>query len=107
PFCLKQPTSVQSDLACCEASSAFAWPPLSRCHSEAAHLLASRSRLRCIADRTRHDIDRQHRLDSMLVASPCPHALMGSALAAAEGGSPGACVGAEACVEEASEDDPV
>ncbi|CAE8664510.1 unnamed protein product [Polarella glacialis] len=35
------------------------------------------------------------------------HALVGSALAAAEGGSPGACVGAEACVEEASEDDPV
>ncbi|CAE8697006.1 unnamed protein product [Polarella glacialis] len=35
------------------------------------------------------------------------HALVGSALAAAEGGSPGACAGAEACVEEASEDDPV
>ncbi|CAE8582024.1 unnamed protein product [Polarella glacialis] len=33
------------------------------------------------------------------------HALVGSALAAAEGGSPGACAGAEACVEEASEDD--
>ncbi|CAE8632520.1 unnamed protein product [Polarella glacialis] len=31
------------------------------------------------------------------------HALVGSALAAAEGGSPGACAGAE----EASEDDPV
>jgi len=35
------------------------------------------------------------------------HALVGSALAAAEGGSPGLCAGAEACVEEASEDDPV
>ncbi|CAE8695423.1 unnamed protein product [Polarella glacialis] len=35
------------------------------------------------------------------------HALVGSALAAAEGGSPGACAGAEACVKEASEDDPV
>ncbi|CAE8582626.1 unnamed protein product [Polarella glacialis] len=35
------------------------------------------------------------------------HALVGSALAPAEGGSPGACAGAEACVEEASEDDPV
>ncbi|CAE8590124.1 unnamed protein product [Polarella glacialis] len=35
------------------------------------------------------------------------HALVGSALAAAEGGSPGACAGAEACAEEASEDDPV
>ncbi|CAE8681920.1 unnamed protein product [Polarella glacialis] len=35
------------------------------------------------------------------------HALAGSALAAAEGGSPGACARAEACVEEASEDDPV
>ncbi|CAE8633338.1 unnamed protein product [Polarella glacialis] len=35
------------------------------------------------------------------------HALVGSALAAAEGGSPGSCAGAEACVEEASEDDPV
>ncbi|CAE8641261.1 unnamed protein product [Polarella glacialis] len=35
------------------------------------------------------------------------HALVGSALAAAEGGSPGACDGTEACVEEASEDDPV
>ncbi|CAE8583135.1 unnamed protein product [Polarella glacialis] len=34
-------------------------------------------------------------------------ALVGSALAAAEGGSPGACAGVEACVEEASEDDPV
>ncbi|CAE8734950.1 unnamed protein product [Polarella glacialis] len=33
------------------------------------------------------------------------HALVGSALAAAEGGSPGACTGAEACIEEASEDD--
>ncbi|CAE8614811.1 unnamed protein product, partial [Polarella glacialis] len=33
--------------------------------------------------------------------------LLGSALAAAEGGSPSACAGAEACVEEASEDDPV
>ncbi|CAE8622546.1 unnamed protein product [Polarella glacialis] len=35
------------------------------------------------------------------------HALVGSALAAAEGASPSACAGAEACVEEASEDDPV
>ncbi|CAE8645876.1 unnamed protein product [Polarella glacialis] len=35
------------------------------------------------------------------------HALVGSALAAAEGGSPGACAGAETCVEEASEDDPM
>ncbi|CAE8617821.1 unnamed protein product [Polarella glacialis] len=35
------------------------------------------------------------------------HALVGSALAAAEGGSPGACDGAEACVEKASEEDPV
>ncbi|CAE8583887.1 unnamed protein product [Polarella glacialis] len=35
------------------------------------------------------------------------HALVGSALAAAEGGSPGACGGTEACVEEALEDDPV
>ncbi|CAE8701726.1 unnamed protein product [Polarella glacialis] len=34
-------------------------------------------------------------------------AFVGSAMAAAEGGSPGACAVAEACVEEASEDDPV
>ncbi|CAE8593410.1 unnamed protein product, partial [Polarella glacialis] len=35
------------------------------------------------------------------------HALVCSALAAAEGSSPGACAGAEAYVEEASEDDPM
>ncbi|CAE8581238.1 unnamed protein product [Polarella glacialis] len=35
------------------------------------------------------------------------HALVGSAWAAAEGASPGACAGSEACVEEASEDDSV
>ncbi|CAE8581343.1 unnamed protein product [Polarella glacialis] len=35
------------------------------------------------------------------------HALVGSALVAAEVGSAGACAGAEACVEEASEDDPL
>ncbi|CAE8594376.1 unnamed protein product [Polarella glacialis] len=40
----------------------------------------------------------------MLVASPCPR---GQPFEAAEGGSPGACAGAEACVEEASEDDPM
>ncbi|CAE8618875.1 unnamed protein product [Polarella glacialis] len=55
-------------------------------------LLASRSRLRCIA---------------WIACWLLLHALVGSALAAAEGGSPGACAGAEACVEEASEDDPV
>ncbi|CAE8596741.1 unnamed protein product [Polarella glacialis] len=35
------------------------------------------------------------------------HALVGNALAAAEGGPPGGCAGTEACAEEASEDDPV
>ncbi|CAE8583631.1 unnamed protein product [Polarella glacialis] len=35
------------------------------------------------------------------------HAFVGGALAAAEGSYSGACAGAEACIEEASEDEPV